>query len=386
VVDRDDNKCRIFSTAKPGDPAIAVMTPGGVEVTGKTAESLPAGHWSNYPITAVRRISSNFGASGLKGVDVSISCDIPPASGMSTSSAIICGMWLALGDRNNLEDHPNYKENIDRKEDLMEYLGCIENGQNLKGLVGDKGVGTFGGSEDHTAIMSCTAGNLHMYSYCPTANEGKFAFPPGMKFVIGVSGAIAEKTGAKMKDYNDASLLAREAARTYCAAKNADISPPHLANVVKHAGGDAEAIRAGIKAYFAGGGDAQFDEAALLTRFDQFYAESEEIIPKVAQAFADQDFEALGTLVDRSQLLTDTHLKNQVPETVFLAKSARAQGALAASAFGAGFGGSVWALVPAENVDKFTAAWQAVYTKEFPEAAKASTFFSMVPGPGACSL
>ena len=91
-----------------------------------------------------------------------------------------------------------------------------------------------------------------------------------------------------MKDYNDASLLAREAARTYCAAKNADISPPHLANVVKHAGGDAEAIRAGIKAYFAGGGDAQFDEAALLTRFDQFYAESEEIIPKVAQAFADQ--------------------------------------------------------------------------------------------------
>ena len=204
------------------------MTPGGVEVTGKTAESLPAGHWSNYPITAVRRISSNFGASGLKGVDVSISCDIPPvsvaspnatrnatgrrtgahgyraavgahhttarhavararfaracaavcsrakdarapqtpqglvcwlltprppppphththihtqankncclsalglcvwpqASGMSTSSAIICGMWLALGDRNNLEDHPNYKENIDRKEDLMEYLGC----------------------------------------------------------------------------------------------------------------------------------------------------------------------------------------------------------------------------------------------------------------------
>ena len=56
------------------------MTPGGVEVTGKTAESLPAGHWSNYPITAVRRISSNFGASGLKGVDVSISCDIPPVS------------------------------------------------------------------------------------------------------------------------------------------------------------------------------------------------------------------------------------------------------------------------------------------------------------------
>ena len=54
----------------------------------------------------------------------------------------------------------------------MEYLGCNENGQNFKGLVGDKGVGTFGGSEDHTAIMSCSSGNLNMYSYCPTINEG----------------------------------------------------------------------------------------------------------------------------------------------------------------------------------------------------------------------
>lgn len=55
--------------------------------------------------------------------------------------------------------------------------------------------GTFGGSEDHTAIMSCTAGNMHLYSYCPTKKEGVYACPPGMCFVIGVSGAIAEKTG-----------------------------------------------------------------------------------------------------------------------------------------------------------------------------------------------
>jgi galactokinase len=80
--------------------------------------------------------------------------------------AIICGMWLTISDRNNLRDHPNFLENIKREEDLMEYLGCNENGQNFRELLGDKGVGTFGGSEDHTAIMSCTSGNLHMYSYC----------------------------------------------------------------------------------------------------------------------------------------------------------------------------------------------------------------------------
>jgi len=61
------------------------------------------------------------------------------------------------------------------------------------------------------------------------------------------------------------------------------------------------------------------------------------------------DGAALGGLVDRSQELTTTHLRNQVPETIFLAKAAREEGAIAASAFGAGFGGSVWALVPKEG-------------------------------------
>lgn len=66
---------------------------------------------------------------------------------------------------------------------------------------------------------------------------------------------------------------------------------------------------------------------------------------QVAAAFANQDYENLSKLVDRSQLLTSTHLQNQVPETIYLADTARENGAIAASAFGAGFGGSVWALV-----------------------------------------
>ena len=358
-------------------------------VSGVSKEELPAGHWSNYPITAIRRINSNFGADQeMKGVQISIACDLPAASGMSTSSAIICGMWLTLSERNNLRAHPLFKKNITREEDLMEYLGCNENGQNFRGLIGDNGVGTFGGSEDHTAIMSCTSGNLHMYSYCPTANEGVFAFPPDWTFVIGVSGAVAEKTGDKMKDYNDASLLAKEAARCAIAHAKAEatVTPPHLANVVKHFKSDPDAIRAAISGHFAAGGTADFEEADLIRRFDQFYAESEEIIPEVAKAFAAADAAALGKLVDRSQLLTDTHLQNQVPETVFLAKAAREEGAIAASAFGAGFGGSVWALVSKADAAAFTAAWDAKYTAAFPAAAKQGMFFAMTPGPGAYRL
>ena len=90
--------------------------------------------------------------------------------------------------------------------------------------------------------------------YCPTVAEAVLACPPGMVFVVGVSGNIAEKTGDKMKDYNDAALLAKEAARAYASGSGHAISPPHLANAVRDAGGDGDVVRKAISAHFAAGG------------------------------------------------------------------------------------------------------------------------------------
>lgn len=203
------------------------------------------------------------------------------ASGMSTSSAMFCAVWLALNARNKFSERQVYKDNITCDEDLMEYLGCNENGQNFKDLIGDKGVGTFGGSEDHTAIMSCTKGQLNLFSYCPTHREGVFECPGDLIFVIAVSGAIAEKTGDKMQDYNDASLLAQEAARVYWDTAGEKLTPPHLCNVVKHAKGDPDSVRSSIHEYFKNGGASSFTELQLTRRFDQFFAESEEIVAQV---------------------------------------------------------------------------------------------------------
>jgi galactokinase len=50
-------------------------------------------------------------------------------------------------------------------------------------------------------------------------------------------------------------------------------------------------------------------------------------------------------------------LGNQVPATMALARSARELGALAACSFGAGFGGSVWALVDRGIAGDFAARW-----------------------------
>ena len=93
-----------------------------------------------------------------------------------------------------------------------------------------------------------------------------------------------------------------------------------------------------------------------------------------------------GRQVDRSQELTDTLLQNQVPETIFLAQSARKIGALAASAFGAGFGGSVWALMETDSAQSQMDAWVQGYHEAYPEQACRSEHFITRPGPAAFTL
>jgi galactokinase len=47
----------------------------------------PSGHWSRYVYVALCRMATDF--PGLCGLNIAIGCDLPRASGMSTSSALI---------------------------------------------------------------------------------------------------------------------------------------------------------------------------------------------------------------------------------------------------------------------------------------------------------
>ena len=94
----------------------------------------------------------------------------------------------------------------------------------------------------------------------------------------------------------------------------------------------------------------------------------------------------LRELVARSQSLAESALRNQIPETVHLARRATELGAAAASAFGAGFGGSVWALVREEGIGAFMARWWDDYVARFPERRNRAGFFSSRPGPAATEL
>jgi galactokinase len=118
----------------------------------------------------------------------------------------------------------------------------------------------------------------------------------------------------------------------------------------------------------------------LLMRVDQFHAESEVIIPAVGEALVRNDLVSLGELVDESQRGAERLLGNQIPETIELASSARELGATAASAFGAGFGGSVWAMMPATAASEFLNAWRDSYFQHFPQHAAVARFFTTGAG------
>ncbi len=350
-------------------------------VSGETIESRldpelqpQLGHWSNYPETVFRRIARNF-EGDLKGADIVFASDLPPAAGMSSSSAMMVGFFMVMDAVNDLAGRVEYTKNIQTAEDLAGYLGTLENGQTFGSLVGDKGVGTFGGSEDHTAIMNCEAGRLSQYAYCPVQFERTMNLPDSHTLVIGVSGVVAEKTGDAMEKYNRASRLAFTALAVWNQFSGG--KDPHLAGAIQNAGLDE--IRQVLEKSQGG----EFSSLDLVRRVDHFFAENEEILPKAGDALAVGDVGGFGAWASKSQTNGAVLLQNQIPETEALAEIAVGLGASGASAFGAGFGGSVWALVARHSGDAFLEAWESVYLQKFPGHQKLSQFFYSDASTGA---
>jgi galactokinase len=338
-------------------------------------EPFPGEGWTAYAAAVLRRIARNF-PGALSGADIAFASDLPRASGMSSSSALVVSIFTAMAEVCRLEAHPEYARHIRSAEDLAGYLGCVENGYGFGALQGDAGVGTFGGSEDHTAILCCREGQLSRYAFCPVRLEGTVALPADWIFVLAVSGVASDKTGSAKDAYNRASLAARAVLELW--NQTTGRSDPTLAAAAALAPDAPDRIRDVLR-YVRHPG---FPPELLRDRFDQFLEESERIVPEAAHAFARADAEALSRIVDRSQERAERLLGNQIPETITLARSARNLGAIAASAFGGGFGGSVWALVPAARADFFRADWQADYRRRFPASAQASEFFVSRAGPG----
>ena len=306
--------------------------------------------WHRYIATIIGRLSRNFPGSAM-GANIVLASDLPRASGMSSSSALMVGVAAALGRVADLGSRPEWRTNIEDALDAAAYYACIENGKTFGTLAGDAGVGTQGGSEDHAAIVTGKPCHLSAFAFVPMRQIDSVLVPDDWRFVLTPSGVAADKTGGAMGPYNHLSRAADVLVRLWN-----DTQPPaaSLAEALASSPGAVSCLRGLVSRSRVEG----WPVSVISRRLDHYIHEDARI-PVAVEAFRHADAAAVGRLSADSQRDAEVLLANQVSETVALVARARGLDAFAASSFGAGFGGSVWALVPREAASRFAGAWRS---------------------------
>jgi galactokinase len=327
--------------------------------------------WRRYVAAVLRRLTRNFPGARV-GADIVLASDLPRASGMSSSSALVVGVATALVEAGSLRTRVEWQRNIHAPHDEAGYYACIENGLSFGSLHGDAGVGTHGGSEDHAAILTGIAGHLSAFTFLPVRARDVVPMPPSWRFVLTPSGVAAQKAGVAREAYN---RLA-DSTRTLLDLWNQQ-SEPHATSLRAALKRGAEETldwdRVGsLQQLIVDSTPVGPSQEALVHRLLHFVREDSRTVESL-DAFRRGDQTRLGELAADSQLDAETLLGNQIPETIALAASARRLGAFAARSFGAGFGGSVWALVDSDHAQEFARRWT-------PDA------FVAMPGPSLIQL
>ncbi len=255
------------------------------------------GDWTNYVLAAIQT-AANYGPLKL-GIDATIASDLPPAAGLSSSSALLIGLTLALLDANGM--HPGFEE-------LMNILP-----------EGEQFVGTRGGGMDHAAILATESGSAVLVHFNPVRIIS-FPIPPDWTFLAAHSLTTAEKSGAIRAEYNS-----RREAGTSALGKVG--FPSYSAALEKHSVSELTEI--------AGGADLTDAE---FRSFLHVVMEAERVRQAVS-ALRREDAAGFGELLFASHASLRDQLRVSNRALDELVECAMRSGALGARLTGAGFGG-----------------------------------------------
>lgn len=138
-----------------------------------------AGHWSNYARAPANELARRFAIwRGLEGV---VSSTIPVAAGLSSSSALVDAVGLALAHINEVSTEPR---------ELAEIMADAE-----------RYVGTRGGGMDQAISLGAKERHAARVSFSPLRLR-HVGVPDEWCFVIADTGVRAEKSGAVQTAYN----------------------------------------------------------------------------------------------------------------------------------------------------------------------------------------
>ncbi|MBI2408606.1 MAG: galactokinase [Gemmatimonadetes bacterium] len=321
-----------------------------------TVDATPSGPRSAvYPAAVARRIARDF-RGARAGVEVTLGSTIPTSSGMSSSSALVITVAMAVFDANALWEAPEWAPVAADPLAFAQYCAAIESGAAWGPFAGDAGVGTRGGAQDHIAIVASETGTVGAYTYLPGRVMQRARWPDAWRIIVATSGVKATKTGNAMHAYNRVA----DSVRAMVGVWNADTgrSDATLAEALHSSPAAFEQLLTLAPRAASENVSADY----LRARVAQYREETTVIVPQMLEAIGRADAKTVGDLMRRSQELAESTLQNQVPQTSWLAAHAREHGAVGATAFGAGFGGAVWALVMADDAERAAESWMRAFT------------------------
>jgi galactokinase len=294
-----------------------------------------AGDWENYLRAAALAVSRTWGV--LHGLDATVVSDLPAAAGLSSSSALLVAVTLALLEANGCR--ASFGE-------LMEILPD-----------GEQFVGTRGGGMDHAASLASKDGCATLVEFAPLAVR-HIPVPGDWSFLVAHSLQTAEKSGAAREEYN----LRRRA-------------------------GDTALARLGLNSYREAL-DAAEELAGKLDAGPQrdsfLHTTSEALRVRAAvQAMERADCAAFGQLLLESHASLRDRLRVSCPALDRLVEAAMASGAVGARLTGAGFGGCAVVLCRRQEAGSVRRGMIQRYYAGRPGFDESRHLIDASPGPGA---
>ena len=254
------------------------------------------GDWENYLRAAAQAVARKWGVG--RGVDAAIVSDLPAAAGLSSSSALIVAVTLALVRANG------YAAGF---EELMEILP-----------EGEQFVGTRGGAMDHAASLASRAGCASLIEFDPVRVRS-VPVPPEWGFLVAHSLTVAEKSGGAREAYN-----ARRQAGTTALGKLGFVS--YRAAIEGRSRAEIESLTERL--------DSLDEREAFLHVATEAWR-----VRAAVSAMDNGDARTFGTLLLESHASLRDRLRVSNTALDRLVEAAMDSGALGARLTGAGFGG-----------------------------------------------
>jgi galactokinase len=285
-------------------------------------EPYASGDWGNYAKAAALTVAREAGVA--HGIDALLGSDIPMAAGLSSSSALVVACALALLEANGLSAG---------RTELADWLA-----------VGERYVGTEGGGMDQAICLTARAGHAARIDFDPLRVE-LHPLPPDWRFVVAHSLATAPKSGLARETYNLRTSECREALATVAAhlgKEGRNVSYPAL--LEQHEPNELYAVAEDVL------------DPVLRRRFHHAVSEARRVELAV-EALANADLSVFGVLMDASHRSLRDDYEVSTLELDTLVRIAQEAGAAGARLTGAGMGGCVIALCPADWSEEVTTAF-----------------------------